>query len=1047
MKNKRFLLTCFFFSGFCGLVYEVIWLRVMSLIFGNTTYATSTVLSSFMAGLGLGALYFGRRIDKKGNPVLVYAWMEAGVGVYALLTPLLWKLMEWLSVGFYRSIEPSFLQFSLFKFLLAFVCIFPLTFLMGGTLPVISKALIKDSQESAKFVGKLYALNTFGAVCGVLVTGFYALYTFGLWQTTFFAAALNIGIFWLCRKFLKTNDYRFEPQSSQNPEEEITGKLNPPQVFLLLFLFGISGGVSMFYEVGWTRILANVLGGTVYAFCVMLATFLLGIALGSYVCGAFVNPRRLNMWAFSLMQMGVAAFVLLGLNEFNEMPFRFISLYRLAKAQALLIEAGKFLFCASVMFLPTFLLGAMFTCFVHIVRRNFPLGRQIGSSYFSNTIGTIVGSLLAGFLFIPTLGVQKTLIWGASLNVFVGIVIFFMVASYRHWAQTFISMLVVAAVIFTGVKVKPWDLTVMTRGLALQPQKVIGNSREDLNKSLREREVLFYKEALNTTVSVVRWRDNIALAVNGKVDASNHDLFTQYFLGHLPMLLHPNPQKVLVIGLGSGSTLAAVASYPVTEIDGVELEKAVVEASDFFKDLNRNVLHDPRVKMFVNDGRNVLLVRPDKYDVIISEPSNPWIAGVANLFSLEHFQLMNRRLNPGGLVCQWVHTYQMSTQDLAMIINTFSKAFGHVQLWSADQYDLMLVGSNEAFAIDWQRFSKYLKDPIIASDLSSFGTPTPESLLASFWLDDKEIRFLTKEAKVHTDNLPLLEFSAPRNLYAITVPDNYRWLNSQRTYIYPLVNTGSDLNKKADFYFGVARGFLGRKFYIDAKLTSEMAQLLDPQNPLFLEMSGIIDYSIDALDRAEEHLTEALRLDPQLSESQHYLGLVYLKEGKVKEALGYLQKAVSLQPDNSLCLEHYGDALVKDGQFVQALTVYEKLLQERKEDFATLRKIKNIHLRLSPVPVKIEALKRFIKEYPLFDETYLELAQVLQQLQLYPQALAALKKYERLNPNDEKMYIFTAMIFEKLGDKIQMAEALRKAVKIDPALGRQPEIKKVLERR
>lgn len=686
------LLTCFFVSGACGLVYEIAWLRVLGLIFGNTTYATSTVLAGYMAGLGLGALSLGKWIDRGGHPVKVYALLEAGVGTYALLTPFLWKLLDLLNIGFYRAFNPSFLTLLLFKFAVAFAVLLLPTFLMGATLPVLSKFFVRQEKETAKKVGLLYALNTFGAVFGVLFSAFFGLQTLGVWQTVILTGILNFAIFGICFYYAR----RLPAQTTEAVGLMATPSSSPPAVvgaaspgiatlgpavsWVILATFALSGAVSMMYEIGWTRVLAMSLGSSVYAFSIMLATFLLGIALGSYALGLAAKKIEINLQLFSALQIltGTAGF--LSLNVLADMPYLFLQIFRTVKGSLFILEAGKFLLCGLVMLPPTFFIGAIFSCFVHIYRRARPLGStchpcgkysrenltispasELGEAYFANTLGTIFGSVLTGFAVVPALGIQKTLLLAGSLNVGIGILAFFLGRERFQLKRIGVLAGLAAAAWMAFGMVQPWDRSLLASGIAVHPEHVLNMNRKQLFESMQEREMIFYKEATSATVSVIRFHDNVSIAVNGKVDASNQDTFTQFLLGHLPMLLHPAAEKVLVIGLGSGSTSAAVASHPgVKSIDTVELEEAVVEAAEYFKKLNRNVLEDPRHRLHVNDGRNFVLIHPETYDVIISEPSNPWMAGVANLFSYEHYRTMSRRLRPGGMVCQWLHAYSMS---------------------------------------------------------------------------------------------------------------------------------------------------------------------------------------------------------------------------------------------------------------------------------------------------------------------------------------------------------------------------------------------------
>lgn len=1058
LSSRQLLLLCFFISGMCGLIYEVAWLRVLSLVFGNTTFATSTILSSYMAGLGFGALYFGNRIDREEvHPLRLYAWLEGGVALYAFLTPFLWQLSEWVSIGFYRGLRPDYLPFNLFKFVLAFALLFPPTFLMGGTLPVVSKFLVREREETARYVGLLYALNTFGAVFGVLFSGFYALYTFGVWQTVYLAGLCNLAIFLVFRNFTEVTGKTVPPKPAgpvpvpKGPGRESSGPglrpaLTSRATLILLILFAFSGAVSMMYEIGWTRILAITLGSSVYAFSVMLATFLLGIALGSYLFSLWVRRRRAGLLFFSMMQWVTALFVLIGLNQFDDMPYRFVRIFAWSKGNMLLMDLGKFFLSALIMLVPTVMIGALFTCFIHVYRASVSLGKEVGTAYFANTVGTILGSVATGFWIIPAIGIQKTLMLGAGINAAVGGISFFLEPSNFRFRRllTGAGMLAVLGTAF--FMVEPWNASVIASDVAVKPGQTAGLTKDQFMKVFREREMLFYKEGLSSTVSVVRLKDNVSLAVNGKVDASNGDAFTQYLLGHLPMLLHPDPKKVLVIGLGSGSTMAAVAAYPVEKIDGVELEKAVVEASDFFKDLNRDVLKDPRVHMIVNDGRNFVLLHPEKYDVIISEPSNPWMAGVANLFSLEHFKIMRERLNPGGIVCQWLHAYSMSTEDLNMIIRTFTRGFKHVQLWNSYYPDLMLLGFNEEPVLDLAKIrEKWESIPLIRDDLSPHGIANEKALFASFWLGDRTVRDISSRASIHSDNKPLLEFSAPRNLYRDTANENFAFLESVRDFK-EMPRIEPPVLDPIDFKIEMARGLVFKKMYRSVKkLIDEIVQQETEAPSKKVELEGLLYFYLEDFKAAQASLLEAVNRNPQSAEAHYYLGETFRKEQNPGKARIEFQAAMDLEPRQVKYLQALADTLYEQREFPGALKLYEDILARTGRNFDVFSKVVAIYLEIRPTEEKIAILKQMVKDYPRYAPSYLSLGHLYEDGRMFSEALEAYRKFSEILPDEAGGYINLARVYDQLGRLREMVEAMKTAVKKDPSLADHPEVRKILQ--
>ena len=1047
------LLICFFFSGACGLMYEMVWLRVMGLVFGNTTYATSTVLAGYMAGLGLGALYFGKWADRQKNPVKAYGFLEAGVALYAVITPLLWMAIEYLNLHFYQRFQPSFFSFSLFKFAVSFLFLLFPTFLMGGTLPVLSKFYVRDRSETAKQVGLLYALNTLGAVAGVLFSIFVSLHMLGVWQTVMLTAVINAMIFAYCFFHLsRLHAYESQPLSNAPAQTAIdvpviaNDDLGIPKdrllSFLALVIFGISGAASMMYEVAWTRVLALVLGSSIYAFAVMLSTFLLGIAIGSSLFSLLGKRLRVDLSTFSILQILISISALIGMNGFEKMPYKFVELFRVSGGNMWAMELGRFLMSGSVMVLPTILIGAVFACFIHLYHRSGHVGHDVGVAYFANTIGTIFGSALTGFLIIPLIGIQKTLIAAAAMNTAVGVIAQGMIWKRGGWKKGLVPVSLMAAVGFAGLLVKPWNASIMTSGAAVKPHMFQASEQEYLMR-LTEREILFYKEGASTTVNVTRSRDVLALAVNGKVEASNFDdMFNQVLLGHLPILLHGNAKDVMVIGLGSGTTVAAVAAHPsVQRIDSVEIEEAVIRAAGFFSVVNRDVLKDPRVNMIVNDGRNYLLINPTQYDVIISEPSNPWMAGVANLFSLEHYQTVSKRLKPGGIICQWLHAYNLSSTDVAMIVKTFRQVFPNATLWVSDFPDLLLIGSNDPYTINLESMQKEFHNPLVAQDLRAHGVIDAEGLISSYWLGEQELGRLSQKAKINSDNHPYLEFSAPRSLYRNTTIENFEAIDRFRGSDYPAM-IGLDpppvLNQK--FHNSLARGFVARKMMARAQRELLISSQIGPVNAEMYELIGILNYSLGQLRQADEYLAKALTQDDQLPEAHFFSGLLFRAVGHKEKAAEHLEKAVKLDPDNRRYLTEFGDLLASQEKFGDARQLYEKVLQLGGENFSVILKMADTIYRTGTAEEQSRITQKILEKYSKSYVAYEFIGSFYERQNNNDEALKVYQTAISELPKDPRSYINLARVYDRLRRPQDALRALKTASGLNTLVRQDPKV-------
>jgi spermidine synthase len=623
---------------------------------------------------------------------------------------------------------------------------------------------------------------------------------------------------------------------------------------------------------------------------------------------------------------------------------------------------------------------------------------------------------------------------------------FFLQKKRFGWKRSSALGLAALLLIFSAFTIRPWNHGFISSELAVKPAPAIGMTKNQLLNSMEEQELFFYKEGLSATVAVKRLRDDLSLSVNGKVDASNKDTFTQFLLGHLPMALHPNPKKVCVIGLGSGSTAAAVASYPVDQIDAVELEKEVVEAAGFFKELNRNVLADPRLRIHINDGRNFLLLEPTLYDVIISEPSNPWMAGVANLFSLEHYRTMKKRLAPGGIVCQWLHAYSMSPDDLRMIVRTFSEVFPNVSLWTSYYPDLMLIGTNEPLTLDMKNFEKAFAIPAVRKDLEPNGIQNPMGFLSNAWLFDPALRLLAEGARINSDNHPFLEFSAPRNLYKNTLRENFTLLNTLQNFEdFPTIKgLEPPQGKNVTFLNALARGYLAKRFNANAQWALNEAVKIDPANFETTLLNGIFYYQIDAKSKALELFEKAVTINPSSSEAQEYLGLALQDLGQTPQAIAAFLRAESLAPDNTSYLVTIANTLLRLEQNAEALRYFEKALKVRPDDFDSWMKKMLLVMKLGTLKEKTQVANDILSRYPRFMGGYEWLGDILEKNGRPEEALAVYQKMAGIFPNESVPYVGLARTSDQLGRRQDMKKYMAKAARLDPALAANPAVQKIL---
>ncbi|MFH1768513.1 MAG: fused MFS/spermidine synthase [Candidatus Omnitrophota bacterium] len=1054
IKLLSVIALLFFFSGACGLIYEVVWLKILGLVFGNTTFAVSTVLTSFMAGLGLGALYFGRVVDQRAKDgLLIYALLEIGIGLYCFLTPLIWGLSEHVYLFLYQRFLPTFLQFSLIRFCLSFLILLIPTFLMGGTLPVLTRAISDDFRAVGKKLGFLYGVNTLGACSGVVVSSFFALYYLGLNATIFTTAAVNtvIGLIALV-VFMKTKKERVKISFKEESLSGVAGKQDENAVLddrnyripekkmiaLLLFCFGLSGFTSMVYEVSWTKILALSLGSSIYSFAVMLATFLAGLAFGSMIIAALAKRINFDYKTFGVIELAVAFFVLIGIGMLDDMPIYFLKVFRITRHSLLAFEIGRFFLCGTVMFMPTLFIGAAFAVVSQIFSRyQRRTGASVGFAYFVNTLGCILGSFTAGFVFVPWLGIQKTFLAAVLINFFIGCAV--LAAAEKHILRRSMvaPLTLMIIVVFLLPQTKPWMRSLLNTRISITPDQYVDLSDYQLRDVFSEREFLYYKEGLNGIVSVIRKEDDyLYLTINGNVDASSGDMITQLLLGHLPMLLADSPRDVLVIGMGSGVTLAAVAAYPCRKIHCVELESSVVESARFFKKENRNVLGDQRLRVFTNDARNHLFVEEETYDVIISEPSSPYMAGVANLFTIEQFKLMRKRLNPSGIVCQWFNTYSMSPDDLKMIVKTFSLVFKHVTLWRTNSSDLLLIGANEKIPYDFYAIDRKINSmPLIRQDLGQFSISDAKALLSCFVLAEGDIKEFIDKAAVNSDNFPRLEYSSPRNLYKYNrySRENQDMLEAHRKIKYPpMADYAKAIVESSSFHNALASAYIAKNFLPQAAVELSRALAVKDVIPEALFNFGLILLRLERIDEAVAKLEQYIKISPRSEEGYYYLAFAYGKKGMVKEAQEAYRRAIILNPYKPKYRKDYAAALIESGQYKEAVIQFKACSRMDGIKFETGFGLAKAYFLSGEKDEALGVLKTLIDRYPYLFVLYHSLSVFYEAMGNVSDAVAVCLSARDRFPYKARNYYRLYNLYTRTGNKSLAAKMIKKAARYDP---------------
>ena len=945
---KPIVWLIFIFSGASGLIYEVIWMRQLTLIFGSTVFATSTVLTAFMAGLALGSFYFGRKIDESDqSPLRIYALLEAGIGAFCLVWPLILSVLGALYVLIHRNVTSEFYTLSLIRFLLTFAILLIPSILMGGTLPVLTRFFVKRLEQLGTNIGVLYALNTFGAVIGTVAAGFFLLEAFGIRWTLGIGIAINFAVaaiaIVLAQKVSATEDATSQSETvmaDKTVSPRSTNSRNPKaESHLVLWAIGISGFCALAYEVLWTRIMVFFLGSTTYAFATMLAAFLFGIALGSIVFARWVDRIKQPVAVFGILQLGIGLFALILMPAFEE-------LYGLTSTFQSTFGGSRFwafFSCFLVMCLPTFLMGASFPLVTKIYTGSeHQLGRSIGNVYSVNTVGSILGAFCAGFVLIPILGIRPSIVLTVALNTGIGC---FLVLRGGQRNEAGGSLL-------QGISI---GMPILNAGLAVILLFTLNQPlflKSAIFKTQRPGDTLVdYNEEVDATVTTLKDDEavyRLYVDTNQAADASRWDSPSHRVIAHLPLLLHPRPKRALVVGFGMGLTSYSITQHGV-RVDAIELSEGVISAAqNHFTHINGNVFGSPLFNYKINDGRNHILMTKTKYDMISTGIIHPLVsAGSSNIYTADFYRLCRRILSENGIMCQWVPLHRLPEAHYKMIVRTFIEVFPHTTLWYKYTPDfVILIGTPEPLRIDYKNFIARaqiasISEGLAADDLDGM------SLLDSFMMGPETVRKYVGFGPVHTDNRPRLEFFRGADL-ANTTTQNVKGMAEYRERVLPyLTNYGSTLaemkvaRELLDTYFRATQKLiLGQIAYASAQyqnaasLMNEAVEL----NPLdetirynFGVVAGLIrEGEQEELQQIERQVQQTMAQNPEDIQGHLHLATLYEMQGELGKATRELEEFLRRDPSRSDIYLLLGPLYERQERYREALRTYERLERQEK---------------------------------------------------------------------------------------------------------------------
>lgn len=760
----------FFGSGAAALVYEVIWSKYLTLLFGSTVQAQTVVLAVFMGGLALGNKIFGSFADRSPEPLAAYGRIEIAIGLYAFVFSYLYQGADLLfrAAGTGHLDKPLLLL--ALKGSLSVALLIGPTILMGGTLPLLASWLQRQSDaEGGRWSARFYSINSLGAVTGSFVAGFFLIQSLGMVASLQATALFNL-LIGLAAILISRNRPSIAPSESSSPAgtSSETAAFSPFKSGCAMV--ALTGAVSMGLEVLSARSLALIFGASLQSFAIVLMAFILGIGLGSSVV-ASARWRNVRADRATLGLLFAAASVIgvlvLGITKWVE-------LYTLAKngiAQSLMgyryyqiLTAGMALV---VLGIPAGLLGAVLPLWIRQAGdETRGLGGNVGRLLTWNTVGAVVGTLVTGFILMPNAGLRGSFFILAVLICCAGLAT---TLARQALAQAgAIGLLGIVLAVLGFATGDGWRDVLSSgvfrvRGTDVDP-KVI----QELRKSLK---IVFYEDAADATVSIevgdgVKMAAQTTLRINGKADATTKgDLSTQYLLGHLPMLARPDAKDVFVLGFGSGITAGALLGHPINSLTIAENCEPVIRAAKFFHPLNRGVWTNKVTRVVNEDARTVLKLGGRKYDVIISEPSNPWMAGVGSVFSREFYELAASQLKEGGIMTQWFHAYEMNDGIVSLVLRTFSRVFPFMEIWDTQQGDLVILGSQKPWASNPEVYKKVFERNEPRADLHSIGLTTPEAVWARQLASQRTAFAVAGDGPIQSDAFPVLEYEAPKAFF------------------------------------------------------------------------------------------------------------------------------------------------------------------------------------------------------------------------------------------------------------------------------------------
>ena len=927
---RQILIFIFWVSGISVSIAVITWIRMFKLIFGNTYFIANSVLITFLAGLAIGSFYFGKKIDKQREELQTLFWFELFIGLYLLFLLIIAVVFPAIQNAIFPLISKQFLLMKIIQFFLIFISLIVPSILIGALFPIVGRFLIQSSIRAIREVGNLYGIHAFGAILGCLLTGFAFIPIFGIRQTLIFAALLSLFsasiVRFLINKITSTINIEAEFYDQKLKHlERVDASHSKLRKQSAIIGITITGFLSISYLILWSKSLILITENNTYSLYINLIVIFTSLSIGAFFYPRFLERESLFS-IFAIIQIIIGAFVIISVILIPLLP-------GLNKNLLVLLNGTNkwgwqilvyFYDAIMVILLPTILIGITVPLVCKIYLTNYEQrGNALGAVYSANFSGAVIGVIVTAFLLLPGVGIQRSIMFLALISLLLGLAILFLFSlKYGRILKTSIVFGLVAAIF--GL-----SLLIPSNFIA----KIFENKNEDTN-------VIYVKEGFNSTITIYEdtsQNENFFSANNIITTGNTKEWLTiQRLHGHLPLLLHPNPDTILTIGFRDGETLKSVFFHNVKWIDCVDgkPEFRMVPSS-----INQNLYHldsIPNFNFIPLDGKHYVSTFKNKYDVILNDILHPAYEKNASLYSKEHLLACERNLKSNGILTSVIPLFKISIEDFKVIINTFHSVFPSSTLWYPNnflnQYAFLIGSLDPDFKINYQQVDDRLKEPGIVVNLAHIGMDNIFEILDAFIMSTKTMKELTEGVRINRDNLPHLEFSCPRTADS---PSNWNQtlelLANYREPVFPyLTNIDSTLEQKefvrlvldnyyksTDLVFN-ALGYelLGksneslkiyRQVYMMNRFDRGAKRFIDlfydplliksPQIPAEYIQNATIYYQKMEYDEAINLVNKALEMNPDYAPAYFALGINFEILGKLSEAKRMYQKTLKLKPD------------------------------------------------------------------------------------------------------------------------------------------------------